>query len=156
MEPHLPEGPESLLSAFTTDGPVQVDWQPFTGAGPEKASDDPMSTKRRAHLRKLGLSDLEIQGLEALGLPPMLEMLFVGMFLQARTTAKAKTYPWWKDLGLEKRPTDRATARAAYSSAMLKAHPDHGGTVEAMAKVRAAWERVQREFPAENGHKEEE
>lgn len=110
-------------------------------------SGNPMTPQRREKLRKVGLSDVEIEGLAALEMPPFMEAVFVVFLLKARTTAKVKTYPWWKDLGLQARPTSRGDARKAYSDAMLKAHPDHGGTAETMAKVRAAWERAQQEFP---------
>lgn len=105
-----------------------------------------MTPRQRKHLRQLGLSDLEISSFEKLGLPPVLMMLFVGILLQAQDRSKAQTYPWWRDLGLEHRPTSRDAARTAYSQAMLKAHPDHGGSMVAMAKVKAAWERAQQEF----------
>ena len=129
-----------------------VDWGTFTP--PHRASyvdgrpmDQQQRRDRRERLRKMGFSDMEIEGLAALGLPPFIEILFVGMLLQARTKVGVRAYPWWRDLGLKVRPASRAAARAAYSKAMLKAHPDHGGTAETMAKVRAAWERAQQEYP---------
>ena len=106
-----------------------------------------MTPKRRAQLRRLGLSDVEISFIAGLGLPLFMEMMIGGMLVHAHTQAEVKTYPWWKDLGLEARPTDRDAARKAYSDSMMTAHPDHGGSMETMAKVRAAWERAQKEFP---------
>jgi hypothetical protein len=141
-------------AVFTDSVPRQftgkIDWS-ATAPPPDpdllSFTSKPMTPQRRELLRKLGLPDLEIDGLAALGLPPFVEALFVTLLLQARTKAQVRTYPWWRDLGLKTRPTTRAEARKAYSEAMLKAHPDHGGTTETMAKVRAAWERAQQEFP---------
>lgn len=111
------------------------------------------SQERRRKLRQLGFSEIEITGIEQLGLPPVVEMIFVGLLLQARAKTKNESYKWWRDLGLKERPLSREAARAAYSQAMLKAHPDHGGTMAAMAKVKAAWERAQQELPSNSNAK---
>ena len=107
-----------------------------------------MTPARRKWMRQQGLSDLEISRIEGFGLAPVLEMMFGGMLSQARTKTKtkAKIRPWWRDLGLEARPASRAEARTAYSQALLKAHPDHGGSMPAMVKVKAAWDQAQQEF----------
>lgn len=127
-------------SVFTSDyQPLGVEWQPFNPRV--------MTERQKERLIKLGFSAVEVEALAALELPPLVEAMFVALLISARGKVKARSYPWWRDLGLEQRPASREEARSAYSKAMLKAHPDHGGDAATMAKVRAAWERAQQEFP---------
>lgn len=73
------------------------------------------------------------------GIPPF---LLLGMAALAGMAAQSRGN-WWKRLGLENRPVTKAEAHTAYRAAMLKAHPDHGGSREAMDKVKKAWARAE-------------
>lgn len=66
--------------------------------------------------------------------------------LKKRASAPRQAHGWWLRLGLTERPKTLADARAAYRAAVVKAHPDHGGTVDKFAAVRGAMREAEREL----------
>ena len=76
-----------------------------------------------------------------------LEQAFAGYAaLPARATSGS-----WREV-LEVGPdAELNAARAAYTRLVRAAHPDHGGTVERLDAVRAAWGEAQRELAAVAG-----
>lgn len=46
---------------------------------------------------------------------------------------------WWKDLGLDEVPMSSIELKRAYKRAVLRAHPDQGGSTEGLLRVRRAY-----------------
>ncbi len=82
-------------------------------------------------------------GAAALG-NPILYAMFAAAALAV--LKKQRKDAWWKALGLTERPSNRYKARKAYHAALLKAHPDQGGSREALDKVKKAWLRAERSY----------
>lgn len=106
---------------------------------------------RRGLLCKCGVMDPVVQArLEAeAGLPRGslggdLTLLLVGL-LGAALLSKPRV-PWWAALGLEGRPESLDDARRAYRNALVRSHPDQGGSMEQMQKVRKAWLKAERDY----------
>lgn len=100
-------------------------------------------------MRQCGVEDFEIGVLRSLNLSP-LEYAKLGLLISAAKikNRRGSEVGWWKDLGLQTRPTSLEEARRAYNQAMLKAHPDHGGTPERMVQVKVAWREAKKAFEA--------
>lgn len=53
---------------------------------------------------------------------------------------------WWSTLGLSAQPKDYSDAMAAYKRLSMTAHPDKGGTVDAMAALNHAIDQAKKYF----------
>lgn len=83
-------------------------------------------------------------GAAAMGGNPILYAMFAAAALTVLKTQRKTA--WWKVFGLTERPGDRGDARKAYHAALLKAHPDQGGSREALDTVKKAWVRAERSY----------
>lgn len=82
-------------------------------------------------------------GLGGLGGDPFAILLIGAMVMLA---TKASAPPWWKVLGLAERPGDPDDAKRAYRNALMRSHPDQGGSMEQMQRVRKAWLSAERDY----------
>ena len=101
------------------------------------------------NIRSLALAVEALRQLERHGGGTMLKRAFTGFQALPPPSAGSTIVtpnPWWVDLGLDERPDNFPAARTAWRGAMMKAHPDHGGSTDAVERVNAAFERARAEF----------
>jgi hypothetical protein len=90
------------------------------------------------NLRAIFKSIEAIRGLERWGSKSFVDAAFTGFSALPAPGQHSKRH-WRQVLGIDMRATvDRATVLHFYRAASLKAHPDHGGSNDAMAEVNAA------------------
>jgi len=95
-------------------------------------------TRAEENLRSLALVLKYLRGVEDLGGGVMMERAFTGFSALPAPGHQSKR-SWRQVLGiLPDVPVDRATIMTFYRNAAQKAHPDQGGSNDAMAELNAA------------------
>jgi hypothetical protein len=61
-------------------------------------------------------------------------------------TLSKKKHSWWKAFDLERAPDTKELAKVAYKDALMRAHPDQGGSEKQFKKVRGAWSKAERYY----------
>lgn len=156
-------GAEPGLTVISSDVPLRNDGLPRSGWNPDDPGvavyfvldGEPMVMARDAftgvaeNLRSLTLAIEALRQLHRHGGGVMLKRAFAGFSALPPpdgTTPASSWTPWWVDLGLNARPDTLAQAKAAWRKAVMKAHPDHGGSGIELAKVNTAWTRAQQDM----------
>jgi Zn-dependent protease len=63
-----------------------------------------------------------------------------------RRSLLAISTPWWKELGLDKRPDSLSAAKRAYRNRVNEVHPDRGGSAKQMRALTDAYESAKRAY----------
>lgn len=127
--------PRSGLSEPTDRG-VAVYWD-AREVKPMVVACDTWNTVR-ANVRAIGLTVAALRQIERTGASQLLERAFTGFAAlpaQAGTTQRS----WREVLGINGGPLNRDRLDEAYKRAVRTAHPDLGGSHEAMVEVNAAY-----------------
>ena len=96
-------------------------------------------TRVRDNMRAVGLAVAALRALERSGATQVIDRVFQGFAaLPADAGVARPARPWREVLGLLDEPLSREALRQAYRRAVLRAHPDHGGSVQALSAVAAA------------------
>lgn len=96
-------------------------------------------TRVRDNMRAVGLAVDALRALQRSGATQVIDRVFQGFAaLPADAEASRPAPPWREVLGLGDEAISREALRQAYRRALLRAHPDHGGSVEALSAVTAA------------------
>jgi hypothetical protein len=92
----------------------------------------------RENIRAIGLAIGALRMLERTGASEILDRAFTGF--AALPPASTQPREWWITLGFDAPPASMDVVEAAYRERAKRAHPDAGGTHEAMVALNAARE----------------
>lgn len=108
----------------------------FTLGGRPKVMARDQYLRIEENMRALTLTIEALRAIERHGGGQMMSRAFEGFTALPPLVTPARK-PWWQVLGVDPK-TSEAEIRAAYRRAVKIAHPDAGGTNEAMAELQAA------------------
>lgn len=101
-----------------------------------KGKDVVLACDQYAHphenMRAIGKTIEAMRGIDRWGASDMLDRAFTGF------QALAAPEQWWQVLGFTNANATRADIAVAYRKLAMAAHPDHGGSDSAMARLNAA------------------
>lgn len=109
-----------------------------------------------ANLRSLGLAIEALRQLERHGGGVMMERAFAGFTALPPPEGSKPKRPWWEVLRYSADPADREflsskEVEARWQTLAKRAHPDAGGSTDAMQELNAAKEDALAELSANNG-----
>jgi hypothetical protein len=97
----------------------------------------------RENMRAIGLAIVALRTLERTGASEILDRAFGGF---AALPAASSAPSWWAPLGFTSAPTTLEDVERAYRDKARSAHPDAGGSHEAMVALNRAREDARRHF----------
>jgi hypothetical protein len=101
------------------------------------------------NIHALGLTIAALRSIDRAGATQVLEQAFTAFGALPAAAAAPVARPWWEVFGLPQEAVkllDLTMCEARYRESARKAHPDAGGSTEAMAELNRAREEMRRHY----------